>query len=198
MAHTITSERRHTSSIYHRCQWKRHYSLALWHCPTSNDLQSPNDEEDEVMAAQAKVISMRNLNLKISPEFSRLVLSICFLMNLRFLLRWERTWIQSDICIKKWIYLERNIFHRQTVGHLRRQESPEGSNSEYTTPPPDQHAPPSVSYHSEWLPIHLLSVEFTQDFSLFSPLKLVTKSCPFYYLCMLGIFSLTSIPTVKT
>ena len=123
MAHTITSERRHTSSIYHRCQWKRHYSLALWHCPTSNDLQSPNDEEDEVMAAQAKVISMRNLNLKTSPEFSRLVLSICFLMNLRFLLRWERTWIQSDICIKKWIYLERNIFHRQTVGHLRRQET---------------------------------------------------------------------------
>ena len=64
------------------------------------------------MAAQAKVISMRNLNLKISPEFSRLVLSICFLMNLRFLLRWEIIWIQSDICIKKWIYLERNTFHR--------------------------------------------------------------------------------------
>ena len=151
MAHTRTSEQRHTSSICHRCQWKRHCSLGLWHCPTSNDLQSPNDEEDDVMAAQAKVISMRNLNLKISPEFSRLVLSICFLVNLRFLLRWERICIQSDICIKKWIYLFRKKHIPQTVGHLRRWESPEGSNSEHTTPPPAQRAPPSVSYHSEWL-----------------------------------------------
>ena len=31
--------------------------------------------------------------------------------------------VRDKMIGKKWIYSERNIFHRQSVGHLRRQET---------------------------------------------------------------------------
>ena len=34
--------------------------------------------------------------------------------------------MRDKVTGKKWIYLERNIFHRQSVGHLRRSEWPIG------------------------------------------------------------------------
>ena len=42
-------------------------------------------------------------------------------MNLRFLPHLKIIWRQSDS--NNWIYLERNTFHRQSVGHLKRQEA---------------------------------------------------------------------------
>ena len=89
---------------------------------------------------------------------------------------------------------------------------PEGSNSELTPPPPAQPALPPVPYHSEWhhhlptcpgvklriYPGLLASFLLFLDFSLLFPPKLVTRSCPVYYLSMSGIFSLTSIPTATT
>ena len=32
--------------------------------------------------------------------------------------------VTDKVIGKKWIYLEKNTFHRQSVGHLRRQEAP--------------------------------------------------------------------------
>ena len=34
--------------------------------------------------------------------------------------------VRDKVIGKKWIYLERNTPHRQSVGHLRRQEQPQG------------------------------------------------------------------------
>ena len=49
------------------------------------------------------------------------------LMKLRFLLSHRRkNSVRGKMIGKKWIYLERNTLHRQSVGHLRRQEKHQG------------------------------------------------------------------------
>ena len=37
--------------------------------------------------------------------------------------RCRKNSVRDKVIGKKWIYLERNALHRQSVGHLRRQES---------------------------------------------------------------------------
>ena len=32
--------------------------------------------------------------------------------------------VRDEVIGKKWIYLERNTLHRQSVGHLRKKEAP--------------------------------------------------------------------------
>ena len=50
------------------------------------------------------------------------------LVNLRFLMsHCRKNSVRDKVIGKKWIYLERNTLHRQSVGHLRRQESPKYS-----------------------------------------------------------------------
>ena len=45
------------------------------------------------------------------------------LMILRFLMSHHRkNSVRDKVIGKKWIYLDRNTLHRQSVGHLRRQE----------------------------------------------------------------------------
>ena len=45
------------------------------------------------------------------------------LMKLRFLMSHRRkNSVRDKVIGKKWVYLERNTLHRQSVGHLRRQE----------------------------------------------------------------------------
>ena len=47
------------------------------------------------------------------------------LMKLRFLKSHHRkNSVRDKVIGKKWIYLERNTVHRQSVGHLRRRERP--------------------------------------------------------------------------
>ena len=47
-------------------------------------------------------------------------------MKLRFLMSHHRKYSVRDKVIgKKWIYLERNTLHRQSVDRLRRQERPQ-------------------------------------------------------------------------
>ena len=42
-------------------------------------------------------------------------------MKLRFLVSHHRkNSVRDKVVRKKWIYLERNMLHRQSVGHLRR------------------------------------------------------------------------------
>ena len=46
-------------------------------------------------------------------------------MKLRLLISHQRkNSVRDKVTGKKWIYLERNTLHRQSVGHLRRQEAP--------------------------------------------------------------------------
>ena len=46
-------------------------------------------------------------------------------MKLRFFMsHHRRNSVRDKVMGKKWIYLERYTFHRQNVGHLRRQEAP--------------------------------------------------------------------------
>ena len=45
-------------------------------------------------------------------------------MKLRFLMSHRRkNSVRDKVIGKKWIYLERNTLHRQSVGHLRRREA---------------------------------------------------------------------------
>ena len=49
---------------------------------------------------------------------------VVFLVNLRFLMsHCRQNSVRDKVIGKKWIYLERNTLHRQSVGHLRRQEA---------------------------------------------------------------------------
>ena len=46
-------------------------------------------------------------------------------MKLRFLMFHSRkNSVRDKVIGKKWIYLERNTFHRQSMDHLRRRERP--------------------------------------------------------------------------
>ena len=48
-------------------------------------------------------------------------------MKLRFLMSCcRKNSVRDKVIGKKWIYLERNTFHRWSVGHLRRQEWHQG------------------------------------------------------------------------
>ena len=50
------------------------------------------------------------------------------LMKLRFLMSYHRkNSVRDKVIGKKWIYLEGNTLHRQSVGHLRRQEWYQGT-----------------------------------------------------------------------
>ena len=45
-------------------------------------------------------------------------------MTLRFLMSGHRTVsVRDKVIVKKWVYLERNTLHRQSVDHLRRREA---------------------------------------------------------------------------
>ena len=49
------------------------------------------------------------------------------LMKFRFLISHHRkNSVRDKVIGTKWIYLERNTLHRQSVGHLRRREQPQG------------------------------------------------------------------------
>ena len=49
-------------------------------------------------------------------------------MKLRFLMSHHRkNSVRDKMTGKKWTYLERNTLHRQSVGHLRRWEQPQGT-----------------------------------------------------------------------
>ena len=48
-------------------------------------------------------------------------------MKLRLLISHQRkNSVRDKVTGKKWIYLERNTLHRQSVGYLRRQERDQG------------------------------------------------------------------------
>ena len=47
-------------------------------------------------------------------------------MKLRFLMSYHRkNSVRDKVIGKKWIYLERNTLHRQSVGHRRKKKQPE-------------------------------------------------------------------------
>ena len=47
------------------------------------------------------------------------------LLRLRFFVsQYRKNSVRYKVIGKKWIYLERNTLHRQSVGHLRKKEAP--------------------------------------------------------------------------
>ena len=59
--------------------------------------------------------------------YSTILVNPLIILKLKFLMSYHRkNSVRDKVIGKKWIYLERNTFHRQSVGHLRRREQHQG------------------------------------------------------------------------